>query len=91
MRDKKKVFDLQHEEKKKAEALSPGHIGWGYHNQRRHIEEVEKAQDRMGNQYSQHVLQPQVEKHLQQFEKENFLEKEAKSRMDAANNYVSQQ
>lgn len=40
---------MQNEERLKPDAMSPGHIGWGYHNQRRHIEEAEKAQDRMGN------------------------------------------
>jgi hypothetical protein len=69
-------------------ALSPGHIGWGYHNQKRHIEEAEKQQDRMGNQYHMNILQPQVEKHLHQFEKDQNLEHQAKLRMDAAANYV---
>lgn len=42
----------------------------------------------MGNQYHMNILQPQVEKHLHQFEKDQNLEHQAKLRMDAAANYV---
>jgi len=42
MREKQKKSEFEKEQAKAVVGLSPGHIGWGYHNQRRYIEEVDK-------------------------------------------------
>lgn len=68
--------------------MSPGHIGWGYHNQRAYLEEVDKNQDRVYQVYQQNVGSPARDKTLQQLQKERQTELEAKARMDAAANYV---
>lgn len=47
MREREAIRDAEKAEKLQKVGLSPGHIGWGYHNQRAYLEEVDKNHDRL--------------------------------------------
>lgn len=44
-------MDLEKQAKLIPLGLSPGHIGWGYYNQKAFLEEVDKQQDRIYTTY----------------------------------------
>jgi hypothetical protein len=68
--------------------MAPNNFGYGYQNQRSYLDEVDKNQDRVYASYQERVTSPAREKTIKQIESEWQKEREAKQRMDAAQEYI---